>query len=319
MEQRIEFEKIISTLKDPVFDRVLVACHRSPDGDACASSHALAYALRAMGKQSAVFCPDPFGVEFSYMTEVDFGEPFIPEHFVTVDVAAPEMLCGADFVPRIDLVIDHHRKNTVCCDQKLVRPDYASCAQLVMEVILALGVKPDAYLAETLYTGIATDTGCFRYSNTDAKTFQAVAELFPYAEEGAFYRINKRLFETKSKKRIRLEAFAAESFCLTCDGKLAYLSVSLKKQEELGAQYEELDPLINVIRQVEGVEVALVAKEREAGLYKVSVRSEESFDASDYCSCFGGGGHRAAAGCTLAGEETDVLSKLLSEAERRIG
>lgn len=317
MEQMNNLEAICRRLQESDFDRVLVACHRNPDGDAIGSAHALAYALRKLGKNACVFCPDPFGEEFSYITEKEKDLcDFDPRCFVTVDVASPEMLCDAPFRDGIDIVLDHHRVNTVSASLKAVLPEMASCGEIVLEVIRRLGVDFDEYLAAALYTAIATDTGCFRYSNVNENTFSAAATLSRYAEKGEFYRINKKLFETKSRSRLALEAYAVEKSAFAADGKIAYLSVSRKEQEKLGVTYSDLDVLINVIRQVEGVEVSLVIKEREEGEFKVSVRSEAGFDASEFCRNFGGGGHIAAAGCTLAGEENEVVEQLLSHAER---
>ena len=319
MKQKNDFEKVAEYLQEPDFNRVLVVCHRSPDGDACGSAHALAYALRKMGKQARVFCPDPFGAEFSYLTSAEEGLSFFePTHFVSVDVAAPDMLCGASFTDKIEIVIDHHRINGVQGKLRCIMPEMASCGEMVLEIIRLLPVSFDAYLADALYTAMATDTGCFRYSNTNAHTFSSVAFLYPFAAEKAFYRINKALFETKSKKRMQLEAYAAGEVRYFAQGKGSYLTVSLEKQRELQVGYDELDPLINVIRQIEGVRLSFVAKEREPGVFKVSVRAEEGFDASDFCHVFGGGGHISAAGCTLEGEESEILSRLLSEAEERL-
>ncbi|MBR2616236.1 MAG: DHH family phosphoesterase [Clostridia bacterium] len=319
MKRTTDYEKLISCLRDPIFDRVLVACHRSPDGDAAGSAHALAYALRKMGRQAGVWCPDPFGTEFSYLFSEEESLPaFEPEHYVTVDVADPSMLCDAPFAGCIHAAVDHHRINRVEAEVKYVDPAAASCGEILVDVIRDLGVTLDSYLAEALYTAVATDTGCFRYSNTTEKTFLAAATLSAYAEKGAFYRINKAMFESKSRTRLKLEAYAAEQMGVLCEGKLAYLSVSLEKQEKLGAEYRELDTMINVMRQLEGVRVAIIAKEREEGVYKVSVRSEAEFDAAAFCAVFGGGGHVAAAGCTLEGREEDVLSALLKEAEGRL-
>lgn len=319
MEQTNSKDKIISLFKDPVFDRVLVACHRSPDGDAIGSAHALVWALRKMGKCARVFCPDPFPEKFDYITHPAVSEDFDPEHFVTVDVAASDMLCDAPFLDRIDVVIDHHRINSVQAPVKLVLPEVASCGEICLDLIREMKVPFDAYLARALYTAIATDTGCFRYSNTNEHTFSSAAFLSSFAEEGDFYRINKAMFETKTPKEVRLEAFAAQEVEVTCGGRLAYLSVSLEKQKEMGAQYADLENLVNVIRQIQGVRVSIVAKEREEGIYKVSVRAEEGFDASEFCAHFGGGGHIAAAGCTVVGTEKEVLAALLSEGERRLG
>lgn len=317
METMNNLDAICRRFSDADFDNVLVACHRNPDGDAIGSSHALAYALRKMGKKACVFCPDPFGEEFSYITEEEKSvSEFEPRCFVTVDVASPEMLCDAPFSDRIHIVLDHHRINTVPAEMKAVLSEMASCGEIILEVIRRLGVVLDAYLAAALYTAIATDTGCFRYSNVNENTFRAAAELIQYAEKGAFYRINKKLFETKSRLRLALEAYAVEKAGFAAEGKIAYLSVSRKEQERLGVSYSDLDVLINVIRQVEGVEVSLVAKERNEGEYKVSCRSEAGFDASEFCRHFGGGGHIAAAGCTVMGKEEEVIKKLLCHAER---
>lgn len=312
-------ENVIKTLLDPIFDRVLVACHRSPDGDATGSAFALAYALRKLGKKAAVYCPDPFGEQFSYLTEEENGLlPFEPCHFVTVDVADATMLCDAPFVDKIDVVIDHHRVSRVEAPLCYVCPEAASCGEILVDLIREMGVPFDRFLARALYTAIATDTGCFRYSNTTEKTFLAAAYLAPFAEEGDFYQINKKMFETKSRKETLLEADAALRVSFAGEGKIAYLSYSLDRQAEIDVSYRDLDNAINVIRQIEGVRVSIVSKEREKGEFKVSVRSEAGFDASAFCAVFGGGGHKAAAGCTIFEEEEKALSLLLSEAERRL-
>ena len=320
MEQRSSLKNIGNMLQDPGFDRVLVACHRSPDGDAVGSSHALAAALRKMGKQARVFCPDPIGEEFSYLTEAEQGLSFFePEHFVTVDIASPEMLCSAPFLSKIEIVLDHPRINTVEGKVKYIDPEKASCAEIVLELLDVMGVELDSYLAKALYTAIATDTGCFRYSNTTKDTFLAAAKLSAYVRKGDFYAINKLMFETKSLLKLKLEGYAVSHMKTAFDGKVAYLLVTLKEREKLGATYADMDGLIAVVRQLAGVKVAMVIREREEGEFKVSVRSEGDFDASQFCSAFGGGGHIAAAGCTLFGkQEEDIVPRLLEEAERRL-
>ena len=322
MEQKTKnnnLKEIADMLLEPGFDRVLVACHRSPDGDAVGSSHALAYALRKLGKQARVFCPDPIGGEFSYLTEAEEGLfSFEPEHFVTVDIAAPEMLCGAFFTDRIEIAVDHHRINTVESKLKYVDSGKASCGEIVLQLLRSMEIPFDRYLAQALYTAVATDTGCFRYSNTTGDTFLAASFLSAFAEKGDFYRINKAMFETKSAITLALESYAGSCYKTACDGALAYLTFSAETQKILGASYSDLETVINVIRQLQGVKVAFVAKERESGVYKVSVRSEEGFDASEFCRTFGGGGHVAAAGCTLTGTEEEVVKHLLEEVERRL-
>ncbi len=319
MKIATDLNEMKRAMEDPKFDRVFVACHRSPDGDATGSAFALAYALRKMGKKAKVFCPDPFGEKFSYLTqeEKDLSD-FEPKKIVTVDVAAPEMLCQAPFADRIDLALDHHRINTVSAKLKFVDPQAASCGEIITDLIRLLKVPFDSYLARALYTAVVTDTGCFRYSNTTQKTFLAAAHLASHLEHGDLYWINKLMFETKPYNQVRLEAYAAEHVAFAKEGRVAYLAVTRSKQEEMGASYQDLDSLVNVIRQIRGVQVCIIAKEREEGTFKVSVRSEDGFDASSFCAHFGGGGHFAAAGCTLLGTDREVLSALLEEVERRL-
>lgn len=318
MKQTIsELKDIAKAIQEPDFDRVLVACHRSPDGDACGSAYALAYALEQLGKKATVFCPDPFGADFSFITQHRFSQ-FEPKHFVTVDTASPEMLANALFCSNLSLVIDHHRISSLEGRLKFVDASAASCAEIILDLILLLGVKIDPYLAKCLYTAFATDTGSFRYSNTTARTFRGAALLAQAADEGELYRINKLLFETKSHKRMLLEAYAAEHMVFLHEGCAAYLVLDRKEQARLGANYEDLDPLISVIRQARGVRVAFVVKEREEGEYKVSVRAERGFDASEFCRAFGGGGHIAAAGCTLFGDRDTVVKTLIAALEKEL-
>ena len=314
-----ELAQIAIRLVDPAFDRVLVACHRSPDGDTVGCAFALTHALRSLGKQARVWCADPISGDFAFLATEEADLPFFqPEHFVAVDVAAPDMLPGADFADKLDVVIDHHRTNDLPGTYRYIDPSAAACGEILLELFGAMGVEADVYIARALYTAIATDTGCFRYSNVTENTFLCAAFLARKAQKGDLYRINKHFFETKSRHRMKLEAFAAEKAEFYFGGKAAYLSVSLETQKALCAVYEDLDPLINVIRQVEGVLVAVVAKEREEGVYKVSVRSEAGFDASSFCALFGGGGHRAAAGCTVNGTEDDVRTRLVNAIREKL-
>ena len=307
---------VADRLKSPEFDGVLVACHRSPDGDACGSAHALVWALRKLGKKAAVFCPDPFGKDFSYLTQWEENEKLEnPRCFVTVDVADPAMLCGAPFADSPDVVIDHHKMNSVAGKMKYVDADSASCGEIVLDLLDALSVEPDRRIALAIYTAIATDTGLCRFSNTNERTFLALARLSRFAEKGDFYRINKLLFETKSYARLSLESYGIRQMRFAAEGKIAYLMLTREEQARLGADYEELSSLVQVLRQVEGVLVAMVIKERDPGEFKVSVRSEAPFDAAAFCALFGGGGHTAAAGCSLRGEAQEVLNSLLVRAE----
>ena len=314
--ERINLKAIAEALKS--HGRILVVCHKNPDGDAIGSAWGLAHALRALGKKARAFCGGEVPPEFSFLTNGEDGGDFEPDFVVTADVASPSLLPDGIDPEAIGAVIDHHRSNSLSAPLKEVDPEAAACGEIILDLMRLLEVKIDPYLAGALYTAIAADTGCFRYSNVTEKTFAAAGCLLKYAEKGAFYRINKRVFDTKSKKRLELDAWAVEHVRLYAGGKLAYLEADLAMQEKFETGAGDLDGLVNVIRQIEGVVVSIVLKQKEEGLFKASVRSEEGFDASEFCAAFGGGGHRAAAGASFTAPIESVRETLIREAERRL-
>lgn len=303
------------------WDRILVVCHKNPDGDAIGSAWGLAHALRGVGKKARAFCGDEIPPEYLFLTENETQDEFEPEHVVTVDVAAASLLPEGIDPEKIDLVIDHHPGNSLSAPLKLVDPEAAACGEILAELVDYLDGgrgEIDGYAAEAFYTALATDTGCFKYSNVTENTFLTAAMLLGCAEKGAFYRINKRVFDTKSQKRLALEAWAIGNVSLSAGGRIAFLNADFAMQKQFETAAGDLDGLINVIRQIEGVAVSIVLKQKEENLFKASVRAETGFDASAFCAVFGGGGHRAAAGCSFTSSAEEAREKLLAEAERRL-
>ncbi len=309
-------EAVADALKG--WDRILVVCHKNPDGDAIGCAWGLAHALRGMGKRARAFCGDEIPPEYLFLTEGEPEEAFEPEKIVTVDVASPSLLPDGIDPEKIDLVIDHHRANSLAAPQKCVDHLAAACGEILLEILSGTGYEPDAYVAEALYTAIATDTGCFKYANVTEFTFAAAAYLYTLAEKGAFARINKRVFDTKSEKRLKLDAWAIENVSLSAGGKVAFLNADLAMQQKFRTGAGDLDGLVNVIRQIEGVVLAIVLKQKEENLFKASVRADGGFDASAFCAVFGGGGHSGAAGCSFTTSAEDAREKLLAEAARRL-
>ena len=317
LEEEIRGKEAIAEAIDP-WDRILVVCHKNPDGDAVGSAWGLAHALRGVGKRARAFCGDEIPPEYRFLTENEPQDEFEPEHVITVDVAGASLLPDGIDPEKIDLVIDHHRANSLSAPLKFVDPLAAACGEMLIGVLAAAGAEPAGYVAEALYTAIATDTGCFKYANVTDFTFAAAAYLYSYAAPGAFARINKRVFDTKSEKRLRLDAWAIENVSLSAGGKVAFLNADLAMQQAFRTGAGDLDGLVNVIRQIEGVEIAIVLKQKEENLFKASVRADGGFDASAFCAVFGGGGHLGAAGCSFTTSAADAREKLLAEAARRL-
>lgn len=299
-------------------DRILILTHKSPDGDTLGSAYALLSALRSLGKETAVICHDPLPPQFSYLAEDNSAAAFAPSFITAVDVADTQLLGESlmQYGEKVDLCIDHHGTNKDYAKESLVQSDSAAACEILYEVITAMGVKLTPQMASCLYTGLATDTGCFKYPNTSAKTHRIAADLI---EAGADYaRINRELFDTKSKARVAIEKLVLESLGFAADGRIAWACITRKMLEETGAAESELDGLASLPRMIEGVEIGITFREEKDGGYKISVRTATEADASAICANFGGGGHPRAGGCRIDAPYETVRGLLVEAAKKEL-
>lgn len=281
-------------------DHFAILSHRRPDGDTAGSSAALCRGLRLLGKTAHVLVNKEVTPRFAWLHE-GLTKPWVEEGdtIVSVDVASPEML-PADFRPllgKIALRIDHHSSATSFTEQELVDGDSASCAEVVWDVLELMGVKADRALAEAVYVGVSTDTGCFRFSNTTAHTF-SVAALCTRA--GArIYELNQELFETNTLERLKMQAWIVEHLELLRGGEMAICAIPRAVEEEIGVNEDDMDNISNFPRTVAGVRMAATLRETEDGETKLSVRAVPGCDATAVTVRFGGGGHKGAAGASM--------------------
>ena len=291
-------------------DSWLILTHQYPDGDTLGSAFALARALRALGKKVRVLNADPIPDKYDFITEGMVWDDFEPTHICAVDVADPRLLGDklADYADRVELCVDHHASNTRYA-QNLFLKDYAAAAMLVCEIVNRLGVTIDTAIAEALYTGIATDTGCFKYSNTDPLTHRMAAELMDVGIRAA--QINRAMFDTKSRARIELERLALAGMRFEWNGRCALMPVTQDMLTKSQAHENDMEGLASIPRAIEGVWVGVTLREIAPDRYKISVRTGRHANASDICAGLGGGGHAAAAGCTLSGTLPEVIDQIL--------
>jgi len=289
-----------------------------PDGDTVGSAVALCRALHMLGKKARMECGHAIPEKYNYLTDYLQQQSFEPSFTVAVDVADPALL-GEGICPlvgEIDLCIDHHHSNIRYAKEYLIDGEYASTAELVYEVIKEMGLTPDRLIGEAVYTGISTDTGCFRYSNTTPHTHQTAAELIQMGVDS--YAINKAMFETKTRARIEMERLALDSMEFFFDDKCALMYITRDMIERTGIKEDDLEGLTPIPRQIEGVEVGVTFREREDGGYKVSVRSNQEIDAAGLCAKLNGGGHKRAAGCTILQEEAQAKETVLRLIEKEL-
>lgn len=293
-------------------DRIRVLTHQSPDGDTLGCAGALCLGLRALGKQAQFVCADPVPGKYQSMLAPLTVQTFDPDFVVAVDLADPQLLgtLREQYEFAADLGIDHHGSNTGWTRESLVDASAAAACELIAQVLHALGVPLNRDIANCLYTGLCTDTGCFRYSNTTPRTLRLAADLMEAGADAAA--INMQMFEIKTPSRLSIERMALDGLQYAYDGRVAVMRLSLDMIAASGATDSDLDGLAPIPRNIAGVDIGLTVRERAPGDYKVSVRTTESVDASALCRTLGGGGHVRAAGCRLSGSCDDVVQRLLA-------
>ena len=311
----IDFEEAVRELKKS--ENVLVLTHANPDGDTLGSGFALVRILRQLGKKARLINNDEIPRKFSYLYEDLEEEDFREETVIGVDIA-DRVLLGKEteekYGDRVNLVIDHHGTNRLFAEKTYVESDSASCCEILYLLAKALGVTIDKKIADCLYTGCSTDTGCFRYSNVTERTHEIAAELIRLGADHAA--INVKMFETKSFSFIKLQAMALEKLELHFDGKVSFLTVTRKMLDETGARDDEIDALVALSRQIEGVQVGVTFKEKPDGVFKASVRTHEGISAAEICSAFSGGGHERAAGCSFTVPIEEAKKEMKRELEK---
>ena len=289
---KISVKECADTLKEQ--DNILILTHANPDGDTLGSGFALCRALMKIGKICAVINADDIPKKYNYLFDDIVEIKFKPDYVVAVDVATVKLLGGLEEQYKIDMCIDHHSTNTEYANLLLLEDAPAAC-QIMYEVVLALGVEVDKKIADCLYTGLTTDTGCFRYDSTTAQTYRVAADLIDAGADNG--RINRIMFETKSKTYARLERLAIESMRFYEHERVAVITVTQEMFQLTGSNAQETEGLAPLTRQIEGVEIGITIQERPDGTCKASIRTFESVNAAKLAACFGGGGHAQAAGC----------------------
>ena len=293
-------------------DNILILTHRRPDGDTIGCAVGLCAALRELGK-TAWLLPnaDATALFTPYLEGYLAPDGFSPAFVVSVDIAGrglfPENArCWLE--KGVDLAVDHHGSNEGFGKENCVDPGRAACGELIYDIIRQWGpVSPAAALP--LYLAVSTDTGCFVYSNTTPDTHRVAAALM---DTGIDYRsVNKRHFRTKSFKRLRLESMITEGMDLFDNGTIAIAAVTLDMMKALDAHEEDAEDIAAFAGQIEGVETAVTIRELRPGECKLSVRTSAGLNASAVCALLGGGGHAAAAGCSVMGTVADAKAAIL--------
>lgn len=299
-------------------DNYLILTHALPDGDTLGSSYALCSALLKMGKNARVICADKIPSQYDFFTKKITFPKFKEETVISVDVADAKLLgkLREQYEGKIKFAIDHHVSHRDFAEKLFLDGTAAAAAECVYDIIRELGVTFDETIAAALYTGIATDTGCFKFSNTTPKTHVIAAELMVYGIEES--EINRIMFDTKTKSRMAIEKAALSSVELCFDDRCAIMAITTKMMRESGCTDTDLDGITAIPRSIEGVLVGVTLRQRGAKNWKISMRSYPPVDVAKICSGMNGGGHMCAAGCELTGTLRQAKAEVLKHVKKAL-
>ncbi len=292
--------------------RIAILSHVRPDGDALGSQLALGVSLRQLGKDVSLWNEDGMLEKYSFMpcAKLLVRPPAAPQEFdlaVALDTAVPNRLGTAGEAVRSPrwINIDHHPTNPRYGDLNYIDPSAPATGQILFELISATQLPMNPEIAENLFVAISTDTGSFQYPNTTARTFEIGAELVKCGVNVG--RVSQLLYESYPRRRVELLRELLRTMRFEAHGQVASFSLSLKTASELGVNPEDNEGLIDHLRAIQGVVVAIFFEELLEGKVRVSMRSKsEAADVAAICQRFGGGGHKLAAGARVKGTLAEV-------------
>ena len=302
-------------------DNFQVLTHKSPDGDTLGCGFALCYYLRNMGKKANVLNSEKLPARYEFMYDDYEEQKFEPECVVAVDIADTQLLGShlAEYAEpgRIDLCIDHHISNRLYARETYLDSEASAASLIMYEFLKFAGAEITDLIAKCLYTGIATDTGCFKFENTIPRAHIAAAELMTYDID--FANINRRMFDIKSRGRMAVEQAVMSNMEYFFDGKCAIILLTRELIKSCGVEEAEFDGLASLPVQVEGVKIGITIKQRHENVFKLSVRTTDEIDASAFCQQFNGGGHIRAAGCEIQGDLEYVKDVVIKQVGKVLG
>ena len=294
-------------------DRFLILTHRRPDGDTLGSAAALCLGLRQLGKTAFVLENPEITPKYQFLLEdLTKKEAEPTDTLVAVDIASKNMLPlqYAALAERIALRIDHHGTAESFTEAELVVPEAAACGQLIYDLLTQMGAVLNVPLANALYTAVSTDTGCFRYANTQSHTFAVAAACAAVSPD--LYRLNQLLFETNSLARLRIQGWMVENARFLQQGQICICALPLEVENQIGVTEDDMENISALPRTIDGVKIAATLRqERDTGKIKLSVRALPQYDAGAICAKFGGGGHKGAAGASLAMSMDEAVQALI--------
>lgn len=300
---------------------IALYCHTNPDGDALGSMLALGFALEKKGKNVSLYCDTPISARnavFKGSDKISLPDLTVHELGISVDSSDIDRLGGAvkSFLScKAQIAIDHHKSFKRFCEICYVDKNACACAQIIYRLLKDMRAI-DKNVAESLFAGIVTDSGCFAYSSVTPETHQIAAELMTYDFDAAdtIYRV----FRSTSKQRFDLKRLALSKAKLYDDGQIGIVVFTIDDFKKTNTSTGDTEGIINELIDVDSVKVAYALSEVGDKNFKLSIRSKDPIDSSDIAGVYGGGGHKNAAGCRVNGYLEDIIERIVKLATDRI-
>lgn len=305
---------------------LFLATHVNPDGDAIGSLISLGLSLQQKGKHVYMYNASPIPAVYRFLPGVKEVRQSLPtshewDAAIILDCGDIERVGEAvDFIRGLPLIIniDHHVTNTAFGHQRIIDTTACSSAEIVYRLLKGMAVEIDLAIASSIYTGILTDTGSFRFANTNSAAYAISAEMVQCGVDP--YTVAQHVYGTYSLGRIKLLNMALDSIEISANGKLSLMTLTKEMFAETETNPEDVDGMINYAKRIEDVKVAALIMENANGTshkrFHVSLRSDGSVDVAEIAASFGGGGHFNAAGFGVETSLKHLRKTIISIAEQ---
>ena len=303
-------------------EKIVILTHESPDGDAVGSSLAMKLIVEKLEKTADVIIPE-YSRLFNFLPSAEeiMTDSKIKNYdlAISVDCATLKRMAKKEYFEnaKSTIVIDHHGSNTMYGDLNYVNPASPACCEVLAGMLKYYEIDITKDIGTCLMTGIITDTGGFRHVGITPETFEFTADLIRLGVDVPD--IYKRTLNTKTRANFELSKKVMDRMEILEDGKVTFTYMNKKDEEEVGAEPGDHEGLVEIGRDIEGIEVSIFIRQKEnEDAYKISMRSGNKVNVSDICFLFGGGGHPRAAGALIQGNVEQVKEKLMKEVRKAL-
>ncbi len=314
-----KIRRVISAIRDN--DRFMVATHVHPDGDALGSLLGMKFILERLGKKADIFAQDKIPPEFEFLpqTKAIRNKPIQSAKYdaaILVDCGDFERVGDelAGFISGLPFIIniDHHVPNRPFGNISWVEQSACSTCEMLFDLCMSLSLAPDANLSSVLYTGLITDTGSFRFSNTNRRVLEVAAVLVEMGADPVY--LATQIYDSATPEKLKLLAQVLGTLQFHTGARIVTAELSRSMLANSSSSYMDSEGFINHLRSVKSADLAILFREVNDGLIHVSMRSREGIDVAKLAQRYGGGGHKQAAACRISGTLHAVRSMFVGEA-----